>query len=238
MQKAAARIFFSIFFFFSNLSVRDINHCILWKQCEISLWLRKRYINCVCTWKTSSRSLMYHIRLSNNLGLVSWRNLAFQELAWRKAGIRGRELISWEKASLSSSRCPPQNTLTCKVPSFLPALLSDMVGRDEKTLPQEQEEQVTGSLQIQRFGASTTAPECALPSQRRDKIRSLWHKCIKKHLLCPQMWNTDACSASVTNFLVWVSLGAAVWPPLASSFRSLSQSSHIPSPLRAMLSNC
>lgn len=68
MQKAAARIFFSIFFF-SNLSVRDINHCILWKQCEISLWLRKRYINCVCTQKTSSRSLMYHIRLSNNVGL-------------------------------------------------------------------------------------------------------------------------------------------------------------------------
>lgn len=35
----------------------------------------------------------------------------------RRAGVKSREPVSWEKASLPSSRYPPQNT------SFLPALL-------------------------------------------------------------------------------------------------------------------
>lgn len=116
---------------------------------------------------------MYHIRLSNNLGLSFLEESGISGAGMEKGWDQGQRAYFMGEGKSLILRHPPQNTLTCKVPFFLPALLSDMVGRDEKTLPEEQEEQVTGLLQIQRFGVSTTAPECALPSQRRDKIRSL-----------------------------------------------------------------
>lgn len=112
-----------IFFFFPTLSVRDINHCILWRQCEISLWLRKRYINCVCTQKTSSRSLMYHIRLSNNLGLSFLEEFGISGAGMEKGWDQGqRAYFMGEGKSLifkapSSKHSHLQGTLLSTCPA-------------------------------------------------------------------------------------------------------------------------
>lgn len=80
--------------------------------------------------------------------------------------------------------------------------------------------QLTSLPQTQRFGASNmTHPKAgpmprACPSPEKggpgeSNPSGYGHKCSKKPFFC-SMWNTDAYSASVTNFLEWVSLSVAV----------------------------
>lgn len=88
--------------------------------------MRKRYINCVCRRKTSSRSLTYPMRLPDYLCLSSLKTLSTPGAGAEKGWVESREPISWQKTSLLSSRYPPQNI------TFLPARLGGYGGEKQR----------------------------------------------------------------------------------------------------------
>lgn len=153
--------------------------------------MRKRYINCVCRRKTLSRSLTYHMRLPDSLCLSSLKTLSTPGAGAEKGWVEIREPISWQKASLLSSRYPPQNT------SFLPARLGGYGG--EKWRDSAFQEAANELASDQRFGASDVAdgsqgsavPRVAVPvlgGRRpcRDQILlAMDVKAARKALFCP-----------------------------------------------------
>ena len=156
--------------------------------------MRKRYINCVFTWKTSPWSLMYHMRLPDNLGLSSLDKLstpgAGAEKGW---GQKQRAYFMGEGKSLIFTASYSKHLL-----STLPAGWI-WWGQTERHCLSDRssKKQLTSLPQSQRFGASDMAHPGrgwararACPSSEEGgpgAIRSSGYgrKRGKKHLFCP-----------------------------------------------------
>lgn len=169
--------------------------------------------------------------LPDNLGLTSLEKLSTPGAGAEKGWARKqRAYFMGEGKSLIFKVLPSKHLLSTHPAGWI------WWGETERHCLSDRSSEAANELASDpKVWGQQHGPPHALPWRREVLARSdpSGHgcKCGKKHLFCP-MWSTDACSASVTSFLVWVPLGAAVLPRTSLSPLPLSP------PKAATLSSC